>query len=72
MIDICYNKKSEMAIISGISSDSRDIEDALFNEGDERALLTGLLYSRIVSKYIGQYFNFGLGGRCDCLHCRCR
>ena len=47
--------------ISGISSDSRDIENALFNEGDERALLTGLLYSRIVSKYIGQYF-VELGG----------
>ncbi len=44
-----------------ISSDSRDIENALFNEGDERALLTGLLYSRIVSKYIGQYF-VELGG----------
>ena len=42
--------------ISSISSDSRDIENALFNEGNERALLTGLLYARIVSKYIGQYY----------------
>ena len=42
--------------ISGISSDSRDIENALFKNGDERALLTGLLYARIVSKYIGSYF----------------
>ena len=33
-----YNKKSGMLGISGISSDSRDIENALFNEGNERAL----------------------------------
>ena len=51
--------------ISGISSDSRDIENALFNEGNERALLTGLLYARIVSKYIGQYYA-ELGG-CDAI-----
>ena len=80
VLDI-YNKKSGMLGISGISSDSRDIENALFNEGDERALLTGLLYARIVSKYIGQYYA-ELGGcdaicrirwlRCNCLHCRCR
>lgn len=51
-----YNKKSGMLGISGISSDSRDIENALFNTGDDRALLTGLLYARIVSKYIGSYY----------------
>ena len=55
ILDI-YNKKSGMLGISGISSDSRDIENALFKNGDERALLTGLLYARIVSKYIGSYF----------------
>lgn len=55
------NKKSGMLGVSGISSDSRDIENALFNEGDDRALLTGLLYSRIVSKYIGSYV-MELGG----------
>ena len=55
VLDI-YNKKSGMLGISGISSDSRDIENALFKNGDERALLTGLLYARIVSKYIGSYF----------------
>ena len=60
-----YNKKSGMLGISGISSDSRDIENALFNEGNERALLTGLLYARIVSKYIGQYYA-ELGG-CDAI-----
>ena len=60
-----YNKKSGMLGISGISSDSRDIENALFNEGDDRALLTGLLYARIVSKYIGSYYA-ELGG-CDAI-----
>lgn len=60
VLDI-YNKKSGMLGISGLSSDSRDIENALFNEGDERALLTGLLYARIVSKYIGSYV-MELGG----------
>ncbi len=55
------NKESGMLGVSGISSDSRDIENALFNEGNERALLTGLLYSRIVSKYIGSYV-MELGG----------
>ena len=55
ILDI-YNKKSGMLGISGISSDSRDIENALFKTGDERALLTGLLYARIVSKFIGSYF----------------
>ena len=55
ILDI-YNKKSGMLGISGISSDSRDIENALFKTGDDRALLTGLLYARIVSKFIGSYF----------------
>ncbi|WP_249030498.1 acetate/propionate family kinase [Tannockella kyphosi] len=56
-----YNKESGMLGVSGISSDSRDIENALFNDGNEDALLTGLLYSRIVSKYIGSYV-MELGG----------
>ena len=58
--------------VSGISSDSRDVENALFNkdgkataEQSERALLTSLLYARIVSKYIGQYY-VELGG-CDAI-----
>lgn len=59
-----YNKKSGMLGVSGISSDSRDIEDA-FNQGNERAILTSQLYARIVSKYIGQYY-VELGG-CDAI-----
>lgn len=60
VLDI-YNKESGMLGISGISSDSRDIENALFKEGHDRALLTGLLYARIISKYIGSYV-MELGG----------
>ncbi len=60
MLEI-YNKKSGMLGVSGISSDSRDIENALFKDGNERALKTGLLYARIVSKYIGSYV-MELGG----------
>ena len=55
-----YNKKSGMLGVSGISSDSRDVEDA-FYKGDERAILTSELYATIVAKYIGSYF-VELGG----------
>lgn len=55
-----YNKKSGMLGVSGISSDSRDVEDA-FHNGDERAILTSELYATIVAKYIGSYF-VELGG----------
>lgn len=55
-----YNKKSGMLGVSGISSDSRDIEKA-FHNGDKRAHLTSQLYSTIVAKYIGSYF-VELGG----------
>ena len=46
--------------VSGVSSDSRDIETA-FNEGNDRAILTSYLYARIVAKFIGSYF-VELGG----------
>lgn len=64
VLDI-YNKESGMLGVSGISSDSRDIENALFKDGDENALLTSLLYARIVAKYIGAYYG-ELGG-CDAI-----
>lgn len=54
------NKKSGMLGVSGISSDSRDIEDAYY-AGNEAAIRTSKLYARIVSKYIGSYF-VELGG----------
>jgi len=63
MLEI-YNKKSGMLGVSGISSDSRDIENA-YNNGDQRAIDTSLLYARIVSKFIGSYY-VELGG-CDAI-----
>ena len=54
------NKKSGMLGVSGISSDSRDIEEA-FEKGDPAAPRTSHLYARIVSKFIGSYF-VELGG----------
>ncbi len=59
MLDV-LNKKSGMLGVSGISSDSRDIEDA-YKEGNEAAIRTSRLYARIVSKFIGSYF-VELGG----------
>ena len=63
MLEI-YNKKSGMLGVSGISSDSRDIEDA-YKEGNEKAILTSKLYSAIVAKFIGSYY-VELGG-CDAI-----
>lgn len=60
VLDI-YNKESGMFGVSGISFDSRDVEHAIFKEGNERALTTALLYARTVSKYIGSYV-MELGG----------
>lgn len=54
------NKQSGMLGVSGISSDSRDIEDA-YHAGNEAAIRTSNLYARIVSKYIGSYV-MELGG----------
>ncbi|MBN1469822.1 MAG: acetate kinase [Fusobacteriaceae bacterium] len=48
------NKKSGMLGISGMSSDSRDIEKAA-SEGKERAILTENIYSYKIKKYIGAY-----------------
>lgn len=48
------NKKSGMLGISGMSSDSRDIEKAA-SEGNERAILTENIYSYKIKKYIGAY-----------------
>lgn len=59
IIDI-FNHKSGMLGVSGVSSDSRDVE-AAYNNNDARAIITCKLYSRIVSKYIGSYV-MELGG----------
>ena len=50
------NKNSGLLGISGISSDSRDIEDAI-NEGNERAMLAQKIYAQKVANYIAMYNN---------------
>ena len=49
------NKKSGFLGISGISSDSRDIEDGI-KEGNERCILTQKMYVNSIVKYIAQYY----------------
>lgn len=48
------NKKCGFAGVSGISSDSRDIEAAIL-KGDKQALLTASMLAYQVKKYIGAY-----------------
>ena len=49
------NKNSGFVGVSGISSDSRDIEDAI-NEGNERAKLSQDIYVQKIVNYIARYF----------------
>ena len=48
------NKKSGVAGITGISSDMRDVEDAI-KEGNERAKLALDMYEYRIIKYVGSY-----------------
>ncbi len=50
------NKKSGYLGVTGISSDSRDIEDAMA-EGNERALLAQKMYIQKITNYIAMYNN---------------
>lgn len=54
VIDV-LNKKSGMLGVSGISSDARDVDNAI-NEGNERAVLTRKIYANRVAQTIGSYF----------------
>jgi len=54
-IDNSLNKKSGFLGVSGISSDSRDIEDGI-KEGNERCILTQKMYVRRIVNYIAQYY----------------
>lgn len=63
-LDDLLNKQSGMLGVSGISSDSRDIEDAA-SKGDKRALLTEKIFiNRIVETVAGYY---GLMGGADAI-----
>ncbi len=54
------NKKSGLLGVSKISSDSRDIEEAV-EKGDKRAILAQEIYVRKIANYIAMYNNL-LGG----------
>lgn len=54
------NKKSGLLGISGVSSDSRDIEEGMAN-GNERCILANKMLCRSVANYIAMYNNL-LGG----------
>jgi len=49
-----FNKKSGVAGVSGVSSDMRDIEQAIAS-GNERAAVALDMYAYRVKKYIGSY-----------------
>lgn len=53
VVDI-YNKRSGMLGVSGISSDARDIENAI-EAGNERAILTRKIYAERVLQIVGGY-----------------
>ncbi|MDD4644324.1 MAG: acetate kinase, partial [Bacilli bacterium] len=58
MVDL--NKKSGLLGISGVSHDSRDIEEAISN-GNKRALLANQIYVRKIISFIASYYVI-LGG----------
>jgi acetate kinase len=61
MYDI-FNKKSGLLGVSGVSNDTRDVEDAI-KKGNKQAILAGDLFTRRIADFVGQYF-VRLGG-CD-------
>ncbi len=60
------NKKSGLLGVSGISSDSRDVEDAAKN-GNERAILAQNMYANKCANYIAMYNNLLNGADVICL-----
>ena len=54
-IDNAINKESGLLGISGVSSDSRDIEDGI-KEGNERCILAQHMFIRRVVDYIAKYY----------------
>ena len=63
-MDTILNKESGMLAISGVSSDSRDIEDGI-KAGNERCILAQEMYVKRVVEYIAKYYVL-LGG-CDAI-----
>jgi len=54
-VDNALNKKSGLLGVSGVSSDSRDIEDGC-NSGNERCILAQEMYVRRIINYIAMYY----------------
>ena len=54
-VDRILNKESGLLGLSGVSSDSRDVEAAA-NEGNKRAILAQNVYVRRVVEYIAKYY----------------
>lgn len=54
-IDAILNKKSGLLGISGVSSDSRDIEEGIY-AGNERCVLAQKMYVRRIIDYIAKYY----------------
>ena len=63
-MDTALNKKSGMLGVSGVSSDARDVEDAV-KAGNERAILTQAIYVNRVVNVVGGYY-MQMGG-CDAI-----
>ena len=63
-MDTALNKQSGLLGISGVSSDSRDIEDGISN-GDERCILAQKMYVKRIVDFIAKYY-VELGG-CDAI-----
>lgn len=54
-IDTALNKESGLLGVSGVSSDSRDIEEGI-KEGNERCILAQEIYVRKIINYIAMYY----------------
>lgn len=63
-MDTALNKQSGLLGISGVSSDSRDIEGGI-NNGDERCILAQKMYVKRIVDFIAKYY-VELGG-CDAI-----
>lgn len=59
-VDTAINKRSGLLGISGVSSDSRDVETGAL-EGNKRCILAEKMYARRVIEYIAKYYCL-LGG----------
>lgn len=63
-MDTVLNKQSGLLAISGVSSDSRDVEDGI-KAGNERCILAQDMYVKRIVEYIAKYYVL-LGG-CDAI-----